>query len=386
VNLAKTQGDSFEQGIGLAIKAMLVSPHFLFRIEHDSRPNDPNAAHTINDFELASRLSYFLWSSMPDEELLRAAEAKSIHNPAVLNAQVRRMLQDPKSEALADNFAGQWLQLRNLDSVKPDAQRYPGFDEPLRAAMRQETTLFFDSIIRDDRSILDFIDGKYTFLNERLAKHYDIPGVKGSEFRRVELAGDQRSGVLTQASVLTISSYPTRTSAVLRGKWLLENILNAPPPPPPPNAGNLDEAAAGISGSFRQQLEKHRASAACASCHARMDPLGFGLENYDAIGKWRTMDGKFPVEASGTLPGGKSFQTPAELKEILRSQKDDFAQCLTEKLLTYGLGRGLERYDKNAIRSIVKDVSSKDYKFSELVIDIVNSMPFQMRRGDGGKT
>src|SRR5579859_773212 len=247
------------------------------------------------------------------------------------------MLLDPKAVALVDNFAGQWLELRNLDSVTPDPDRFPNFDEDLRKAMRQETRLFFETVIHEDRSILDFIDGKFTFLNERLAKHYGIPGVTGPEFRRVELTGDQRSGVLTQASILTVSSYPTRTSPVIRGKWVLENFLNDPPPPPPPGVPNLDEKAAGTTASLRQQLEKHRASPVCASCHNRMDPLGFGLENYNAIGKWRTQDGKFAVDSTGTLPGGRTFQSPAELKTILRSESVVFARCLTEKMLTYAL-------------------------------------------------
>jgi hypothetical protein len=385
VSMAQKEGDGFEQGIQLAIEAMLVSPHFLFRIEHDSKPTDPSAVHQIGDVELASRLSYFLWSSMPDDELLAAAETKTLRRPGVLEAQVRRMLADPKSIALVDNFGGQWLEIRNLDTIKPDPERFPAFDSELRQAMRQETRLFFQAIIRDDRSILDFIDGKFTYLNERLARHYGIPGVVGPEFRRVDLTTDQRSGVLTQASVLTVSSYPTRTSPILRGKWILENILNAPPPPPPPGVANLNESAVGTTASLRQQLEQHRSDPSCAVCHAKMDPLGFGLENYDAIGAWRTMDSKFPVDATGTMPGGKSFETPAGLKAILKADSAAFSQCLTEKLLTYALGRGLETYDKRAVKSIVADLPAGGYKFSQLILDIVNSVPFEMRRGDGKK-
>jgi hypothetical protein len=385
VSMAQKQGDSFEQGVQLALEAVLVSPHFLFRIEHDSKPTDPAAVHSIGDLELASRLSYFLWSSMPDDDLLAAAERKTLRKPGVLEAQVRRMLADPKSRSLVDNFAGQWLQIRNLDTVKPDPERFPGFDGELREAMRQETRLFFEAVVKQDRSILDFIDGKFTYLNARLARHYGIPGVEGDQFRRVDLTGDQRSGILTQASVLTVSSYPTRTSPILRGKWILENILNAPPPPPPPGVPNLNEEAVGTTGTLRQQLEKHRSDQSCAVCHAKLDPLGFGLENYDAIGAWRTMDGKFPVDAAGTLPNGKSFQTPAELKTILKGDREAFTQCLTEKMLTYALGRGLERYDKNAVKSIEGGVAAGDYKFSRLILEIVNSMPFQMRRGDGRK-
>lgn len=382
VNLAQQNGDSFEQGIRVALEAMLVSPRFLFRIESDPNPNNPDLSHRLDDFELASRLSYFLWSSMPDEELFRLAGEHKLHKPEVLAPEVQRMLLDPKSVALVDNFAGQWLELRNLDSVKPDPDRFPDFDESLRQAMKQETRLFFEAVIREDRSILDFIDGRFTYLNERLAKHYGIPGITGPEFRRVELTGDERSGILTQASVLTVSSYPTRTSPVLRGKWVLENFLNDPPPPPPPGVPNLNEAAIGTTASLRQQLEQHRANPACATCHSRMDPLGFGLENFDAIGRWRTHDGKFPVDAAGTLPGGRSFRSPMELKAILKTDRDAFARCVTEKMLTYALGRGLEPYDKPAVNLICSRLAANDYRFLQLVLGIVESMPFQMRHGE----
>ena len=382
VSMAQQNGDSFEQGVRVALEAVLVSPHFLFRIESDPDPNNPAASHRIDDYELASRLSYFLWSSMPDEELFRLADQHKLRKPDVLTAQVRRMLLDKKSIALVDNFAGQWLELRNLDSVKPDPDRFPNFDQDLRQAMRQETRLFFEAVIHEDRSILDFIDGKFTFLNERLAKHYGIPGVAGPEFRRVELTGNDRSGVLTQASVLTVSSYPTRTSPVLRGKWILENFLNDPPPPPPPGTPNLNEAAIGTTASLRQQLEQHRANPVCASCHARMDPLGFGLDNYDAVGRWRTEDGKFAIDTTGTLPGGRTFRSPAELKEILKGDRDAFARCLTEKMLTYALGRGLERYDRPAVNLICRRLAASDYRFTRLVLEIVRSLPFEMRHGE----
>ncbi len=382
VNMAQQNGDSFEQGVRVALEAMLVSPHFLFRVESDPNPNNPDASHRVDDYEIAARLSYFLWSSMPDEELFKLAGEHKLHKPEVIAAQARRMLLDPKSVSLIDNFAGQWLELRNLDSVKPDPDRFPEFDESLRKAMKEETRLFFEAVIREDRSILDFIDGKFTYLNERLAKHYGIPGITGSEFRRVELTGDQRSGILTQASVLTVSSYPTRTSPVLRGKWVLENLLNDPPPPPPPGVPNLNEAAIGNTASLRQQLEQHRANPACATCHTRMDPLGFGLENYDAVGRWRNLDGKFPVDAAGTLPGGRSFHGPMELKVILRTDRDAFARCVTEKMLTYALGRGLERYDKPAVNLICSRLAASDYRFSRLVLEIVGSLPFQMRHGE----
>ncbi len=319
---------------------------------------------------------------MPDEELLRHAEQKTLRTPEVLAAQVRRMLKDDKSKALVEAFGGQWLQFRGLESVNPDRERFPDFDNNLRLSMRQETELFLDSVMREDRSILDLIDGKYSFLNERLARHYGIPGVKGPEFRRVDLTGTERGGVITQASVLTVSSYATRTSTVLRGKWVLDNILNAPPPDPPAGVPRLDEEKVGASASLRQQMEAHRTNPTCASCHVRMDPLGFGLENYDAIGAWRTQDGKWAIDPAGALPDGRSFHGPEELKQILKQDKDAFAAGITEKLLTYALGRGLERYDKKAVKAIATELPAKDYRFSALVLEIVNSLPFQMRRGD----
>jgi mono/diheme cytochrome c family protein len=388
---AQKEGDSFYGGISLALQALLVSPDFLFRIESSPAPALFNAststldARRINQYELASRLSYFIWSSTPDSELLHCADLGTLRKPEVLKAQVHRMLKDPRSFALAENFGGQWLEFRALESVKPDHERFPDYDTYLRMSMQRETELFVDSIIRDDHSILDLIGGKYTFVNQRLAEFYKIPGVSGPEFRRVDLTDvPERGGVITQASVLTVSSYATRTSPVLRGKWVLENILNDPPPPPPPGVPNLDVAAVGTSISLRQQMEKHRANPICASCHQRMDPLGFGLENYNAIGAWRTQDGKFPVDAAGTLPNGQSFHGPDELKSILSSDRDVFTRCLTEKLLTYALGRGLERYDRPTVRVIVQQVAASDYRFSSLVLAIVNSLPFQMQ-GDPPK-
>ncbi len=384
VDMAMAEGDFFEEGMQVALQAILVSPHFLFRVEHDPDPTNPGNVHRVSDIELASRLSYFLWSSMPDEELIELAAAGKLHSPEVLEAQVRRMLADQWSHALVENFAGQWLQLRNLAEAKPDPERFPNFDDELRHAMRRETELFFAEVIREDRSILDLIDGRYTYLNEPLAQLYGIGGVTGDEFRRVKLEGVQRSGVLTQASVLTISSYPTRTSPVLRGLWVLENFLGAPPPPPPPDVSALDEEKVGIGGTLRQQLEQHRADPSCAVCHDRIDPLGFGLENYNPIGAWRTHDGEYPVDAAGELPGGRAFQTPDELKGILKEDAGDFAECLTEKMLTYALGRGLERYDKPVLQSIREKLAGNDYRFNTLILDIVRSMPFQMRRGDPG--
>jgi mono/diheme cytochrome c family protein len=382
VSLARRQRDSYEEGICLAMQGILVSPHFLFRIERDRPAANVDAAHLLSQHELASRLSYFLWSSMPDDALRECADRQTLRKPGVLMAQVRRMLKDPRSRALAENFGGQWLQFRALESVKPDRDRFPDFDDYLRMSMRQETELFFESIVREDRSILDFLDGKYTFLNGRLARFYGVPGVEGPAFRKVDLTGTPRGGVLTQASVLTVTSYATRTSPVLRGKWILENILNAPPPPPPPDVPNLDVSAVGSATSLRQQLDQHRTNPTCASCHARMDPLGFGLENFDGVGAWRTQDGRFPIDASGSLPGGRSFQGPDGLKAILKADRDAFAQCLTEKLLTYALGRGLERYDRPTVQQITKRISASQYRFSSLVLEIVNSRAFQMRRGD----
>lgn len=381
IALAQKQGDSFEEGLVQAIQAMLVSPHFLFRIEQDRKLASSNAMQPIGQHELASRLSYFLWSSMPDEELLRLADERKLRLPEVLAAQVQRMLKDPKSQALVENFAGQWLELRRLESAKPDRDRFPQFDEYFRMSVRRETELFFDHIIRQDRSLLDFIDADYTFLNERLARFYNIPGITGPEFRKVTLPADcNRGGILTQASVLTVSSYATRTSVVLRGKWVLENILNAPPPPAPPGVPNLDETKTGTAMTLRQQMEQHRTNPTCAACHARLDPLGFGLENFDAIGGWRTMDGKFPIDSSGVLPDGRSFKGVGELKTILKADRGAFAEGVTDKLLTYALGRGLERYDRPTVRQIARNVAAKEYKFSSLVMEIVNSLPFQYRR------
>ena len=382
VAIAKVHGQSAEQGIQLALQAMLVSPNFLFRIEHDANPTDPTAVHRISDVELASRLSYFLWSSMPDDALLDSAEAGRLHAPAALDAQVKRMLADSRASALAGNFAAQWLETRNLDVVKPDPQKFPEWDPELRDAMRTETSLFFDYILRENRPMADFLDSRYTFLNERLARHYGIEGVKGPEFRKVDLTTGERGGVLGQAGVLTVSSYATRTSVVIRGKYILQEILGTPPAPPPPDVPPLDEAAVGTSLSLRQQMEKHRANAVCASCHSKMDPLGFGLENYDAVGKWRTLDGKFPVDSSGTLPNGKTFATPAEMRAALASLLPQFARSLVEKLMIYALGRGIAPYDRRAIDQITGRLADQGYPFQTAIYEIVRSAPFQMRRGE----
>jgi hypothetical protein len=380
VEAAQQRGERYEQGLRTALRAILVSPHFLFRVETGGASGTP-----LNDFELATRLSYFLWCSMPDQELFHAAARKTLRQRDVLSAQVRRMLRDPKARALAENFAGQWLQIRGLKDCTPDPDRFPAFDEPLRAAMLRETELFFAALVREDRSILDLLDADFTFVNERLARHYGIGGVHGNEFVRGSLAGTPRAGVLTHASILTVTSNPTRTSPVKRGKWVLENILGTPPPPPPPGAGDLrEDAEPMLAASLRQRLERHRADPNCASCHQHMDPMGFGLENFDAIGAWHSNDGEAIVDVSGTLPGGQSFRGPAELRAILRSRPDAFARCLTEKLLTYALGRGVQRHDRSFVNAIVRRLARKHYRFSALVLALVHSEPFQSR-GYGGQ-
>ncbi|MBV9470868.1 MAG: DUF1592 domain-containing protein [Abitibacteriaceae bacterium] len=388
VNMAQKEGEPFERGIQLAVEAVLTSPNFLFRVELDPHPNDPKASRLLNSYELASRLSYFLWNSMPDDELFAVAGSGDLQNKDVLAAQVKRMLKDPRAQVMADNFAGQWLQLRRLSDMTPDPEHFPDFNEDLRTAMRRETELFFEGVAQQDRSVLDFIDANYTYVNATLAKHYGIPDITGPDFRRVVLTGDlaaQRGGVLTQASVLTVTSNPTRTSPVKRGKWVLEQILNAAPPPPPPNLPPLKEDKEAVNAAtIRERMAQHRKDPACASCHAQMDPIGFGLENYDPVGAWRKMDGRFPVDASGTLTDGSTFQGPAQLKTILKSKKEVFVRCLTEKMLTYALGRGLESYDRCIVDDIVKKVAKNNYRFSALITAVVESDPFRKRRGDEG--
>ncbi len=384
--LAVSRGDSFEQAMQIALQGVLVSPQFLFRIETDKNPNDPADRHALNDYELASRLSYFLWSSLPDEELFAAAARGDLHTNGVLQQQVERMLQDPKSQALIDNFAEQWLQLRILDEITPDPETFPEFSPELRADMQEETRQFFGGVVREDRSVLDFLEGSFTFVNERLAKHYGLPDVAGNEFRRVSLEGTQRGGLLTQASILTLTSNPDRTSPVKRGKWIMEVILDTPPPPPPPNVPELAESAkANPDMSLRQQMELHRQNPACASCHRQMDALGFGLENFDAIGRWRDQDGKLPIDTAGELPDGSRFQGPLELAQILKGRRRQFCETLAERMLTYALGRGLEFYDRCTTDRIVQALERNDYRFSVLIQEIVRSEPFCMRRGEEQK-
>ena len=379
-DMAHKNGESFERAVGVALQAVLVSPHFLFRVEIDRKPDRDDGSYALNDWEIASRLSYFLWSTMPDEELFRLAQSGKLHEPATLAAQVSRMLQDEKSSALVENFGGQWLNLRNLQMAQPAKRDFPTWDEQLRSAMRKETELFFAAIIREDRSILDFLDADFTYVNGRLARHYEISGVEGPEFRRVKLPDRNRGGVLTQASVLTVTSNPTRTSPVKRGKWILENILGTPPPPPPPDVPELKEDKETVlKGSLRERMEQHRANPNCATCHERMDPLGFGFENFDAIGGWRTEDGKFTIDASGVLPDGKKFNGPAELKKVLLGKEEQFRRCLTEKLLTYALGRGVEAADRPAVEKISKAVAADHNRFNRMVLEIVESDPFLRR-------
>jgi hypothetical protein len=379
-DMAKQGGESFERSVGVALQAALVSPYFLFRVEPDRKSDRPDGSYALNSWEIASRLSYFLWSTMPDDELFKLAEQGRLREPAILAVQVKRMLKDPKSLALVQNFGDQWLNLRILPSSQPARRDFPLWDESLRAAMKTETEMFFANIIREDRSILDFIDADYAFVNGRLARHYGISGVSGEKFQRVSLTDRNRGGVLTQASVLTVTSNPTRTSPVKRGKWILENILGTPPPPPPPDVPILKEGKeAALSGSLRERMQQHRSNPSCAVCHERMDTLGFGFENFDAIGGWRTMDGKFKIDASGTLPDGQSFQTPAELKKLLLAQADQFRRCLTEKLMTYALGRGMERSDRPEIERISAVVAADGNRFNRMVLEIVKGEAFLRR-------
>lgn len=383
VQMVQAEKGTFEEGIQVAVQAILVSPNFLFRWELDAGQGEEQV-RPLNDHEIASRLSYFIWSSMPDDELFQLADKGMLANGETLERQARRMLKDPKARALVDNFAAQWLQIRNLELAAPDPELFPHFDEELKFAMRRETELLFEAVMREDRSILELIDADYTFLNERLAQHYGIEGVHGPEFRKVSLTNNSnRGGILTHGSILTITSNPRRTSPVNRGKWILEQILGTPPPPPPPDVEELsDEEEAINSGSLRQRLELHRAKPECATCHNKMDPLGFALENFDAIGAWRDKDGQFDIDPSGVLPNGKTIQGPNDLKRILTTEAT-FIRSLSEKMLTFALGRGLEYYDKCAVDDICKALVRSGYGFSTLVTEIVKSEPFLLKaRGE----
>lgn len=383
--VANREGENFAASVKLALKGVLVSPHFLFRGELQPEPDNPKSMHLVNEYALASRLSYFLWSTMPDDELFAEAEHGTLRRN--LEKQVKRMLRDRRAVAMVDNFAGQWLQTRNLAQMTPDKKMYPNFTKELRTAMQKETELFFEHIMKSDRSVLEFLDAGYTFANELLAEHYELTGVKGEAFQRVTLKGKQRGGVLSQGTILTLTSNPTRTSPVKRGKWVLENILGTPPPPPPPDVPELKEDEQHVlSGTLRERMEQHRANPSCADCHARMDPIGFGLENYDGIGAWREKDAEFEINPSGELVSGERFAGPAELKAVLlKKKRQEFLRCLSGKILTYALGRGLEFYDKCAVDEIVKEMEKGRYRFSSVVMGVVKSTPFQMRRGEQAK-
>ena len=375
-------GGTFDAGIQAALTRILTDPNFLFRIERDPDGAAPGTIYRISDIELASRLSFFLWSSIPDDGLLDLASRGMLKDPVVLEREVRRMLRDPRSNALVTNFFGQWLYVRGVRTHKPDQIGYFEFDENLRNAFIRETELFLDSQIREDRSVLDLLTANYTFLNERLARHYGIPNVYGSHFRRVTFSDDRRAGILGQGSILTITSYNNRTSPVVRGKWLLENILGTPPPPPPPNVPLLKEDQGDHPTSMRARMEQHRRNPVCANCHAKLDPLGFALENFDAVGRWRTVDGDATVDPSGSLPDGTPFAGPAEFRQALLKHREEFVTTLTQKLMTYGLGRGIDSPDMRAVRAVVRETAAHDYKWLDLVLNVVKSMPFQMRRAE----
>jgi hypothetical protein len=379
---ARVEGN-FETGIEMALRTILTNAEFIFRVERDPENIGANRAYRISDLELASRLSFFLWSSIPDDELLDLAAQGKLHEAAVLERQVRRMLADSRAQSLESNFAGQWLYLRNLAAVGPDGRQFPDFDDNLRQAFRRETELFFESIVKEDRSVVDLLNANYTFLNERLAKHYGIPNVYGSNFRRVTLPSDSiRGGLLGQGSILTVTSYANRTSPVQRGKWVLENILGTPPPPPPPNVPPLTEDnPVGKVLTMRERMAQHRTNPACSSCHQLMDPIGLSFEHFDATGRWRNQsEGDIPIDAAGALPSGVTFEGVAGLKRAVLSRPELFVTTVTEKLLTYALGRGMDYYDAPAIRAITREASNNDYRFSSLILGVVKSAPFQMRR------
>ena len=374
----------FDRGIQVALQRVLASPKFVFRVERDPDDLEPGSVYRISDLELASRLSFFLWSSIPDDELIQAAIGNRLQEPAVLEQQVRRMLADPKSDRLVANFAGQWLYLRNLTNHQPNSMVFPDFDDDLRQAFRRETELFFESIVREDRNVLDLMTADYTFVNERLAKHYGIPNVYGSRFRRVRVTDDARRGLLGKGAILTVTSHATRTSPVVRGKWILDNILNAPPPPPPANVPPLPEAdeSGEVQLTMRERMEEHRRNPVCANCHRMFDPLGLAMENFDAVGRWRTQDGGSlgsPIDASGELLDGTRVDGVVSLRRALLQQPELFVGTVVEKLMTYGLGRGVGAQDMPAVRQIIRDAASDDYRFSAIVLGIVNSTPFTMR-------
>ena len=376
----------FERGIESALQFILASPEFLFRVEPDPpsrsarRRDESPEVYRLDDLRLASRLSFFLWSSLPDEQLISLAAQGRLKQPAVFEQQVRRMLADPRSKTLIDNFAEQWLHLRNLKNSNPDLAAFPDFDDNLRQAMKEETELFFDSIMREDRSVMDLLNADYTFVNERLARHYGIPNIYGSRFRRVPVPNDARRGLLGQASILTVTSYPNRTSPVERGKWILTNLPGVPPQPPPPNIPPLpDNGADGKVLSLRERMERHRSNPVCAGCHRVMDPIGFSMENFDGIGRWRAKEDGLVIDASGTLFTGAKLDGVNALRQEMTKRPEVFVGVLTERMLTYGVGRGLEYYDMPAVRKIVQDARATDYKFSSIVLGVTRSVPFSMK-------
>jgi hypothetical protein len=374
----RNEGD-FDTGVEYVVTRILASPEFLFRLEPDPANVKPDTPYRVSDFELASRMAFFLWSGIPDEPLLNLAARGKLKDPVVFEQQARRMMTDPRSDALITNFAGQWLYLRNLKDTHPDQNQFPDFDENLRDAMRKETELFFGSILREDRSVLDLLNANYTFLNERMARHYGIPNIYGEHFRRVTVTEDARKGLMGQASFLTVSSYPNRTSPVLRGKFILTNLLGTPPPPPPPNVPPLKDDQPGQPLTMKQKMEQHRANAACAVCHRVMDPIGFTLENFDAVGQWRTQDHGVSIDPSDVLSDGTKVSGVVNLRQMLLARQDQFVSTLTEKLLTYALGRGVEYYDMPTVRGIAREAARNNYRFSSLLLGIVKSVPFQMK-------
>jgi Protein of unknown function (DUF1592)/Protein of unknown function (DUF1588)/Protein of unknown function (DUF1585)/Protein of unknown function (DUF1587)/Protein of unknown function (DUF1595) len=374
------RGASFEKGIEAALVRILAAPRFVFRVERDPADAKPGSAYKLGDLELASRLSFFLWSSIPDDDLLKVAEQGRLKEPATLDAQVRRMLADPKSQALVDNFAGQWLQLRNVRNVQPNSDLFPDFDDNLRQGLKRETELFYESIMRDDRPVTDLMTADYTFVNERVAKHYGIRGVYGSRFRRVTLTDERRFGLLGKGSVLAVTSHAERTSPVVRGKWVLDNILGAPVPPPPGDVPQLKEAVEGEKPkTMREQMAEHRTNPTCASCHARMDPIGLSMENFDVVGAWRSDDGGNAIDATGQLVDGTKVDGVVTLRKALMAHPEVFVRAMTEKMLIYALGRGLDARDMPAVRAIMREAAGRDYRFSSLVLGIVRSTPFTMR-------
>jgi hypothetical protein len=371
----------FDAGIQSALRVILTSPKFLFRDEADPAGAAPGSLYALDDASLASRLAFFLWSAPPDDELLDLAVQGKLSEQSVFEQQIDRMLADARASALVENFAGQWFYLRNLQSVTPDVEEFPNFDDNLRQAMRRETELLFEHLMREDASVTELLTADYTFVNERLAQHYGIPNIYGSHFRRVPVADEARRGLLGHASILTVTSYPNRTSPVLRGKWVLENVLGTPPPPPLPDVPALEDNEAGkVARTLRERLEEHRANPVCATCHDVMDPIGLGLENFDAVGKWRTREPGGEIDSHGQLADGTPISGAAELRAALTADPEQFARVFTAKLLTYALGRGLEAYDMPTVRRIVREAEGDDYRFSALVKGIANSVPFRMRR------